>query len=103
MEGDCLWLLPRRLERATGVILRAATPVSLYHYLRRSWFERGRLGALDGACDSVKWDMVRHIAVVARANRGRYRRVFDVVRLPKLRLDSTRALAGFYRGNGLTP
>ena len=103
IEGNYSRLLAQRLERATGLILLdVPTSVSLYRYLRRCWFERNRPGALAGGRDSVKWDMIRHIVVATRANRGRYRRMFDDIRLPKLWLGSTRALTAFYRMNGLS-
>ena len=103
MEGNYSRLLAQRLQRATGfMLLDLSTPVSLYRYLRRCWFEPNRLGALDGGRDSVKWDMIRHILVATRANRGRYRHTFDDVRLPKVYLGSARRLAEFYRVNGLS-
>ncbi len=103
IEGNYSRLLPRRLDRATGfVLLDVSTPVALCRYLRRCWFERDRHGALEGGRDRVKWEMIRHIAVATRANRGRYRRVFEDVRLPKVRLASARALARFYGSNGLS-
>lgn len=102
MEGNYSALLPQRLDRATGVILLdVPTVVSLYRYFR-CWFERDRRGALEGGRDSVKWAMIRHITVATRASRSRYRRLFGDIRLPKVRLDSPRALADFYRLNGLS-
>ena len=103
MDGNSTRCLPQRLARATGLILLdAPTGVSLVRYLRRSWFERGRHGALDGARDSVKWAMIRHIAGATRRNRGRYAAVFDAVTLPKLRLATATEIAAFYRREGLS-
>lgn len=103
IEGNYSRLLPRRLERATGfILLDVPTSVSLWRYLRRCWFGRDRPGALEGGRDTVKWDMIRHIAVATRSNRGRYRRMFEDVGLPKARIGSVRALAEFYRLNGLS-
>jgi adenylate kinase family enzyme len=102
MDGNYSSLLPSRLERATGVIrLELPTALSLFRYLRRCWFEPGRAGGLAGGRDSVKWAMIHHIAVTTRANRRRARLAFDEVRLPKVRLGTPAALAGFYRANGL--
>jgi adenylate kinase family enzyme len=102
MEGNYSRLLPQRLARATGfILLDVATMVSLYRYLRRCWFERDPRGALEGGRDSVKWDMIRHIAVITRANRSRYRDMFDGITLPKVQIYSTEVLTGFYRSNGL--
>ena len=68
MDGNYSRLLPQRLARATGLILLdVSTPVGLYHYLRRCWFERDRRGALEGAPDRVTWAMLHHIAVATRA------------------------------------
>jgi adenylate kinase family enzyme len=102
MEGNYSRLLPQRLARATGfILLDVPTVVSLYRYLRRCWFERDRRGALEGGRDSVKLGMIRHIAVVTRVNRGHYRGMFDDITLPRVQINSTRALADFYRSNGL--
>jgi adenylate kinase family enzyme len=102
MDGNYTWLLPQRLERATGfILLDVSTAVSLYRYCRRCWFERDRRGALEGGRDSVKWEMIRHIAIATRANRRCYRKLFEDITLPKARIDSPAALAAFYRTNGL--
>lgn len=101
MDGNYSRCLPQRLQRATGMImLEAPTATSLLRYLRRSWFERDRVGGLDGGKDSVKWLMIRHIAVVAPANRKHYAATFQGLDLPKVRL-TPRALAAFYRAEGL--
>ncbi len=101
MDGNYSRCLPQRLARASGLImLETSTLTSLLRYFRRSWFERDRIGGLDGGQDSVKWAMIHHIAVVARANRKRYLATFDRLDLPKLKL-TPRALAEFYRSEGL--
>lgn len=102
MDGNYSRLLPRRLERATGVILLdVPTGVSLYRYLKRCWFDRDRRGALEGGHDTVKWAMIRHITIATRENRARYAQMFQAIHLPKLALTSTGALAAFYQSNGL--
>lgn len=54
MDGNYARCLPQRLERTTGVILlNVPTATSLLRYLRRSWFERDRPGALKGGPDRV--------------------------------------------------
>ena len=103
MDGNYTRCLPQRLARATGLILLdAPTAVSLVRYLRRSWFERGRHGALDGARDSVKWTMIRHIAGPTRRSRGRYAALFDAVALPKVRLATAAEIADLYRREKLS-
>jgi adenylate kinase family enzyme len=103
MDGTYARCLPQRLARATGVILLdVPTATGLIRYLRRSWFVRDRPGVLDGGRDSVKWAMIRHIAVTERGNRARDAALFDRIALPKIRLATGAALAGFYRAEGLS-
>jgi adenylate kinase family enzyme len=103
MDGNYSRCFPQRLARATGLILLdTPTAVSLLRYVRRCWFETERLGGLAGGRDSVKWSMIRHIAIATRANRRRYEEIFDGLGLPRIRLSSPAALAAFYRSNGLS-
>jgi adenylate kinase family enzyme len=103
MDGNYSIGLKQRLARATGLILLdTSTATSLYRYARRSWFERGRLGALAGGQDSVKWSMIRHITGPSRENRRRYKEMLGQIDLPRIYLFGPRALAGFYRAEGLT-
>jgi adenylate kinase family enzyme len=102
IDGNYSRCLPQRLARATGlVLLDASTATSLLRYLRRSWFERDRLGGLQGGQDSVKWSMIRHIAVTTRENRKRYKEMFDRISVPTIRLSTPREIARFYRSEGL--
>jgi adenylate kinase family enzyme len=102
MEGNYLRYLPQRLARATGIILLdASTATSLLRYFRRSWFERGRLGALEGSKDSVKWDMIRYIAIDTRKSRRLKKEMFDTISLPKIKLLTPGEIADFYRSEGL--
>jgi len=103
MDGNYSICMPQRFRRATGLILLdISMPASLLRYFRRTLFETGRLGALEGGRDSVKWDMIHHIAVVQPKNRKRYRAMFDELDLPKLRLSSVRAIKQCFREWGLT-
>ena len=45
--------------------------------------------------------MIRHILGPSRANRRRYRQMFEEVSLPKAYLGSARAIDGFYRRHNL--
>ena len=102
MEGNYSRCLPQRLARATGfILLDTATATSLLRYLRRSWFEHDRPGDLEGSRNSVRWAMIRHIAIVTRENRRRYKELFDRISLPKIRLATTRELEQFYRSEWL--
>jgi adenylate kinase family enzyme len=103
MDGNYSICLPRRLERATRLILLdVSTSTSLLRYFRRTVFGRhGRAGALPGGHDSLKWVMLHHIAVATRANRRRYAALFRQISLPRISLSSTREIARFYRTEGL--
>ncbi len=102
IDGNYSRCLPQRLARATGLILLdASTAISLLRYLRRSWFERDRAGALEGGMDSVKWAMIWHIAVATRRNRRRYEEMFVHISLPKIRLGTAREITRFCRSEGL--
>jgi hypothetical protein len=90
--------MPQRFQRATGLILLdISTAASLLRYFRRSWFETNRRGALEGGRDSVKWDMIHHIAVTTPKNRQRYQAMFEQLDLPKLQLSSVRAMKQCFR------
>ncbi|CDX31707.1 conserved hypothetical protein [Mesorhizobium sp. ORS 3359] len=103
MDGNYSICMPQRFRRATGLILLdVSTPTSLLRYFRRSLFETGRHGALEGGRDSVKWDMIHHIAVVTPRNRKRYGAMLDALDLPKLRLTSVRAIKQCFRDWGLS-
>lgn len=102
MDGNYSRCLPQRLARATGLILLdTSTATSLLRYLRRSWFERHRLGGLEGSSDRVNWMMIRHITGAARKNRRRYKEMFGHIAVPKIMLPTAREIAQFYRSEGL--
>ena len=102
MDGNYSRCLPQRLLRATGVILLdISTPASLFRYFRRTLFERARIGGLKSGRDSVKWEMIYHIAVATPNNRQRYANLFEDIALPKLRLVSMRIIKRRYRQWGL--
>ena len=102
LDGNYMSLLPKRLARATGVIvLNVPIAVGLWRYVRRTVFERERRGGLDGR-ERLKWLMVHHIAVVERRNRRRQAAVLAEARLPKILLPSMRAVADFYAREDLT-
>ncbi|WP_430391792.1 AAA family ATPase [Dyella sp. 20L07] len=93
MEGNYSSCLPQRLVRATGVIvLDISTMTSLFRYMRRTLFERHRVGALEGRKDSLKWDMIRYIVVTTPGNRYRQIELYRQIGLPKIRLRSVREI-----------
>lgn len=102
MDGNYTRTLPQRLSRATGVILLdISTTTSLWRYLRRTWFEPDRKGALGGGKDSVKWQMLHHIAIVTPRNRRRYADLYEQLTIPKCKLTTTKDLNLFYQAEQL--
>ncbi|PBC01049.1 AAA family ATPase [Mesorhizobium sp. WSM3860] len=98
MDGNYSVCMPQRFRRATGlIVLDVATLASLLRYFRRTLFEKERRGALEGGRDSVKWDMIRHIAITTPKNRRRYRAMFEQTNLPKVQLSSLRAIKRCFR------
>ncbi|KQM69807.1 AAA family ATPase [Xylophilus sp. Leaf220] len=102
IEGNYSSCIAPRLARATGLILLdVPTATSLFRYFRRTWCETDRKGALDGQMDSVKWQMLHHIAVVTPRNRARYAAMFEESALPKVRLATRAAIDCFYSAEAL--
>jgi hypothetical protein len=75
--------------------------VSLFRYARRTLFERGRIGALEGGSESIKWSMIHYIALRTPWNRLRYAHIYRQISLPKMCLSSRRAINDCYREWGL--
>lgn len=89
MEGNYSRLMPERLARATGAIwIDTPMPGNLWRYVRRTLFERDRVGALEGGQDSLKWLMVRHIAFVQPRSREKMARIIGESGVPLLRVGS---------------
>ena len=98
MDGNYSVCMPQRFRRATGlIVLDVPTLASLLRYFRRTLFEKERRGALEGGRDSVKWDMIRHIAITTPKNRRRYRAMFEQTNLPTVQLSSLRAIKRCFR------
>ncbi len=103
MDGNYSQLLTQRLTRATGfILLDIPAPLSLFRYVRRSLLQRDRIGSLEGGKDSVKWSMLKHIAITTPKNRGRYAALWGTVELPKVCLMSSRQIELCYSAWGLT-
>ena len=97
VDGNYSQLLPQRLARATGfILLDISTPLSLFRYIRRSLVRRGRIGALEGGKDSVKWEMLKHIAITTPRNRKRYAELQHTIKLPKICLASAAQIDACY-------
>jgi hypothetical protein len=58
-------------------------------------------GGLEGAQDSVKWEMIRYIVITARHNHGRYQALLHQLGIPTIELSNTREIARFYQSEGL--
>ena len=102
MDGNYSVCMPQRFERATGVILlEISTALSLARYFRRTLLQKDRIGSLKGGQDSIKWMMIRHIAVVTPKNRERYRTMFDNMDLPRIYLPTGGAISEVYEEWGL--
>ena len=102
MDGNYSLCMPQRLARATGlIVLEVPTLTSLLRYLRRTWWQKDRAGGLDGARDSVKWGMIRHITIATPKNRQKYAALFAQSPLPKVYLPSASALQCWYLQEGL--
>jgi adenylate kinase family enzyme len=102
MDGNYSRCMPQRLARATGaILLNTSRARSVLRYLRRSWLERDRLGGLEGAQDSVKWEMIRYIVITARHNHGRYQELLRQLGIPTIELANTYEIARFYHSEGL--
>lgn len=98
MDGNDLGCLSQRLARATGVVLLdISVTTGLVRYLRRTWFKQRRCGGLDVAREQVRWEMLRHIAVVERRKRKDLARIFERSSLPKIALLTVPAIDQFYR------
>lgn len=97
MEGNYSVSMPQRFMRATGLILLdVPTALSLLRYVRRTLFQSTREGGLAGGRDSIKWEMLYHIAVTTRKNRRHYAEIFDGLELPRIRLTSAGAIRRCY-------
>lgn len=102
MEGNYTRCLSSRLARATGLILLdVSTATSLIRYFRRTWFDRQRIGALEGGRDSIKWQMICHITIATPSNRRRYAELFERLDLPKLKLASPETIHRFWQSEKL--
>jgi adenylate kinase family enzyme len=103
MEGNYSRHFPQRLARATGIILVSDNRwANLARYVRRTLFEKERIGNLEGNRDSLKWDMVHWLLVRAPRNVARYRSVLPNVGLPYLQLGSMRDINALYAAWRLT-
>ena len=96
-------LIPARRERATGIILLSDNRwANMYRYLRRTLFQKDRVGALAGNKDSVKLDMIRWVWIGSVRNVSRYSAILPRPGIPFLHVRGMRELNRLYRAWGLT-
>lgn len=101
MEGNYSRCLPQRLGRATGVILLdISTASSLLRYIRRTLWQPGRYGGMDGQ-DRLSWEMLHHILFVTPGGRKRNAALFEQLRLPRVWAGSVKEIERLYMEWGL--
>jgi len=97
IDGNYFGFVQPRLERASGIVLVGSDRWSAFlRYLRRTLFEPWRPGNLEGAKDSLKWDMVRYILVEQPRKRQRDIGILAAAGLPMVTVDSIQALNSLY-------
>jgi adenylate kinase family enzyme len=103
MDGNYSGSIPQRLARATGIILLHDNRwANFARYLRRTLFQRERAGHLEGARDSIKWEMIRWILITSPRNMRRYHIDLPASGLPFLQLHGMSDLRRLYSAWDLT-
>jgi adenylate kinase family enzyme len=104
MEGNYSRLMPQRLARATGAILITSNQwLRLSRYFKRTLINRsGRAGHLEGAKDSIKWEMIYWILVKTRNSDVKYSKALHESRLPTVECHTAAALNNLYKVWDLT-
>jgi adenylate kinase family enzyme len=103
MDGNYSGSIPQRLARATGIILLHDNRwANFARYLRRTLFQRERAGHLEGARDSIKWEMIRWILIVSPTRLAGYHSMVETSGLPHLETHGMRDVNRLYREWRLT-
>lgn len=103
IDGNYSQLAASRFARASFIILLGSDRWSaFFRYLRRTLFQRDRAGSLDGAQDSLKWEMVRWILIAQPKRRAAYEQRLRATGLPMLHLRSFPELRRLYEAWGLS-
>lgn len=98
MEGNYTKCIHPRLERATGLILLdVPVPIALLRYIRRCYSSKPRIGGLKTGRENVSWEMLKYIALIAPANRLRYRTLYEQITIPRLMLTFPREVNACYQ------
>jgi adenylate kinase family enzyme len=97
MDGNYSELFPQRLQRATGIVLLGHQRIPTFiRYLRRTLFQKDRLGSVAGDRDSLKWSMVHWVLVASPRNLRRYREELPQTGLPFVEARGMRGLNALY-------
>jgi adenylate kinase family enzyme len=104
IDGNYAHLMPRRLARATGIVLIGDNRwANLRRYFWRTLIQTDRPGALGGGQDSIKWEMIHWILGPSARNLARYRRELPATGLPFVETRSMGEVNRLYAIWGLTP
>ena len=103
MDGNYSGLMPQRLARATGAILITSGHWRrFFRYIRRTVVNRSnRAGHLEGAKDSLKWEMAEWILQKTRHSADRYAELLNDYDLPVVKCHTAAELNALYRYWGL--
>ncbi len=98
IEGNYSDFVQARLERATGVILINTNRwIRLAQYLNRTLITKsGRAGHLDGAQDSLKWEMVDWVLFRSPARTRRAAQSLDQIQQPFVYAATARGVNRLY-------
>ena len=98
MDGNYSRLIPKRFERATGIVFLTSNKwIRLGRYLRRTLAgPRSRAGQLEGGKEYVKWEMIDWILFKTPGNVVRYRKMIAQADLPTICCQSVRELRTLY-------
>jgi adenylate kinase family enzyme len=99
IEGNYTRLMPQRMARATGAILLTSSHWRRFmRYIKRTLINRGdRAGHLEGAKDSLKWEMAHWILVKTRNSAPKYRQILKDAGLPFVECRTAQELDALYR------
>jgi adenylate kinase family enzyme len=102
MDGNYSGLVPQRLARATGIIvLHDNRFANFARYLRRTLFQQQRAGHLEGARDSIKWNMIHWILIKAPRKLGAYYAMIEASGLPYVKTNGMGDVNRLYAQWGL--
>jgi adenylate kinase family enzyme len=103
MDGNYSGSIPQRLARATGIILLHDNRwANFARFLRRTLFQPDRPGNLEGARDSIKWEMIHWILVVSPPRLAGYPAIVEASGLPHVETHGMAALNRLYAEWGLS-